>query len=318
MGAAQIGFTLVSLTISLIAVLIPLLFMADVVGRLFREFAITLAVSILISLVVSLTLTPMMCARLLRHRARRRAGWFYREDGARHSTARSPATAAQLQWVLRASAAHAAGGVGDAGADGRRSTSIVPKGFFPVQDTGAIQAITEAPQSISFAAMAERQQAAAQAILARAGRRRACRRSSAWTGTTPRSTAAACSITLAPHDAADAHAPARSSRRCGRALQSVARHHALPAAGTGPDDRGPREPHAVPVHPRGSRRRRLSLWVPRLVDRLRRRPSCRTSRAISGPAASQAYLNIDRDGRQPPRRQRAASTTRSTTRSASG
>jgi len=162
-GSEQIGFTIISLTVSLIAVLIPLLFMADVVGRLFREFAITLAVTIVISAVVSLTLVPMMCAKLLRRHderemsriARVTQGWF---DGAIAEYGRL------LNWVL----------------DHQPVTLLValatlaltvvlfiaiPKGFFPVQDTGLIQAVTSASPDTSFAAMAERQQALAGAIL---------------------------------------------------------------------------------------------------------------------------------------------------------
>ena len=151
-GAAQIGFTLISLTISLIAVLIPLLFMGDVVGRLFHEFAMTLAVSILISAVVSLTLTPMMCALMLpphqsatpRIRGRGFLDRMIHRYGLgldrvlahqRLALAATVATLAITAWLYMR----------------------VPKGFFPVQDTGAIQAVTEAPQSISFSAMAERQ-----------------------------------------------------------------------------------------------------------------------------------------------------------------
>ncbi|MFB4370033.1 MULTISPECIES: MdtB/MuxB family multidrug efflux RND transporter permease subunit [unclassified Pseudomonas] len=162
-GAKQIGFTLVSLTLSLIAVLIPLLFMADVVGRLFREFAITLAVAILISLVISLTLTPMMCARLLRHEPEAEQGRFYRSAGAfidgmieRYSVG--------LRWVLRHQPLTLLVAIGT-----MALTVVlylaVPKGFFPVQDTGVIQGISEAPQSISFSAMSERQQRLADVIL---------------------------------------------------------------------------------------------------------------------------------------------------------
>ena len=162
-GSRQIGFTIISLTVSLIAVLIPLLFMGDVIGRLFREFAITLAVAILISAVVSLTFTPMMCARLLEprdpareSRALRIAGAWFESLAAHYARA--------LAWVL----------------DRQRMTLLVaigtliltvilyvvaPKGFFPPQDTGLIQGITEAPQSVSFAAMAARQEALAQALL---------------------------------------------------------------------------------------------------------------------------------------------------------
>ena len=163
-GARQIGFTLVSLTVSLIAVLIPLLFMADVVGRLFREFAITLAVAIMISLVVSLTLTPMMCARLLkREPAPEQQGRFYRASGVwidwlieRYSHA--------LRWVLRHQPLTLLVAIATMGLTVLLYV-LVPKGFFPVQDTGVIQGISEAPQSISFKAMSLRQQALADIIL---------------------------------------------------------------------------------------------------------------------------------------------------------
>ncbi|MFB4401567.1 MdtB/MuxB family multidrug efflux RND transporter permease subunit [Pseudomonas inefficax] len=163
-GARQIGFTLISLTFSLIAVLIPLLFMADVVGRLFREFAITLAVAILISLVVSLTLTPMMCARLLKREPREEEqGRFYRASGAwidwliRHY-------GSALQWVLKRQPLTLLVAVASLALT-VFLYMVVPKGFFPVQDTGVIQGISEAPQSTSFAAMSERQQALSKVIL---------------------------------------------------------------------------------------------------------------------------------------------------------
>jgi len=162
-GSEQIGFTIVSLTVSLIAVLIPLLFMGDIVGRLFREFAVTLAVTILVSAFVSLTLTPMMCAKLLRHEKKEEEGWFSRksEDAFNSVIAFYGRT---LQFVLRF-----------------RTTTLlvtvatlvgtillyiyVPKGFFPVQDTGVILGVSEGAQNISFAAMAERQQVLAGIIL---------------------------------------------------------------------------------------------------------------------------------------------------------
>ncbi len=163
-GAEQIGFTIISLTVSLIAVLIPLLFMGDVVGRLFREFAITLAVSILISAVVSLTLTPMMCAKLLHHTPEEKQGRFFRASG-RSLEAVIARYATMLQWVLR----HQVLTLGVA--IGTLLLTVVlyvviPKGFFPVQDTGAIQGVSQAAQSISFTAMAERQQALGRVILA--------------------------------------------------------------------------------------------------------------------------------------------------------
>jgi multidrug efflux pump len=160
-GAGQIGFTIISLTVSLIAVLIPLLFMQDVVGRLFREFAVTLAVTILISAVVSLTLVPMMCAKLLKARP---AGEHAALESGRWFSAVVEWYGRQLTWVL----------------DHQRLTMwvatgtvvltailyvLIPKGFFPEQDTGLIQGVSEATESISYAAMADRQQALAAAIL---------------------------------------------------------------------------------------------------------------------------------------------------------
>jgi multidrug efflux pump len=162
-GSEQIGFTIVSLTVSLIAVLIPLLFMGDIVGRLFREFAVTLAVTILVSAFVSLTLTPMMSAKLLRHKAESEQNAFYRKSEEffdyviakyavgvrfvlRHQTMTLLVTLATFALTVYL-------------------FLIVPKGFFPVQDTGVLLGITEAPQTISFAEMAQRQQALAKTIL---------------------------------------------------------------------------------------------------------------------------------------------------------
>ena len=163
-GAKQIGFTLISLTLSLIAVLIPLLFMADVVGRLFREFAITLAVAILISLVVSLTLTPMMCARLLKREPKEdEQGRFYKASGAWIDWL-IEAYGRKLQWVLKHQPLTLLVAIATLGLT-VVLYMVVPKGFFPVQDTGVIQGISEAPQSISFAAMSQRQQELAKIIL---------------------------------------------------------------------------------------------------------------------------------------------------------
>src|SRR5882757_1439883 len=159
-GAGQIGFTIISLTVSLIAVLIPLLFMQDVVGRLFREFAVTLAVTILISAVVSLTLVPMLCAKLLKQRPENAE----HDKSGRWFAAVVDWYGRNLTWVL----------------DHQRLTLwvatatvavtvllyiLIPKGFFPDQDTGLIQGVSEAGQSISYAAMADRQQALAVAVL---------------------------------------------------------------------------------------------------------------------------------------------------------
>ncbi len=162
-GSEQIGFTIISLTVSLIAVLIPLLFMGDVVGRLFHEFAITLAVAILISAFVSLTLTPMMCARLLRYEREEDHGRLWRATG--HAFERTIAAYGRaLDWVLDRRAATLVVFVATFVLTALLYI-VVPKGFIPVQDTGAIQGITEASQSTSFAAMAEHQQALASLIL---------------------------------------------------------------------------------------------------------------------------------------------------------
>jgi multidrug efflux pump len=162
-GAGQIGFTIVSLTVSLIAVLIPLLFMGDIVGRLFREFAVTLAVTILVSAMVSLSLTPMMCAKLLKPHDAAQQSRFYRSSEnfynrviefygrtlkfvLRHQTITLLVTAGTLVLTLFL-------------------YIVVPKGFFPVQDTGVILGISEAPQSVSFPALAEHQKALTRIIL---------------------------------------------------------------------------------------------------------------------------------------------------------
>jgi multidrug efflux pump len=162
-GSAEIGFTIISLSISLIAVLIPLLFMGDVVGRLFREFAVTLSVTILLSAIVSLTLTPMMAARLLSHKPESQQSWFYRTSEHAFESViafygktvqivlrHQPLTLFVFLVTLVATI---------------YLYVIVPKGFFPVQDTGVIMGISEGPQDVSFAAMANRQQALARAIL---------------------------------------------------------------------------------------------------------------------------------------------------------
>ncbi len=162
-GSQQIGFTIISLTVSLIAVLIPLLFMGDVVGRLFHEFAITLAVSILISAFVSLTLTPMMCARLLKHEHDEEHGRLWRAVGKAFDDIVAGYDR-MLTWVLDRQAATLVVFAATLGLTGVLYL-LVPKGFFPVQDTGQIQGITEAAQSTSFAAMAQHQQRIAERVL---------------------------------------------------------------------------------------------------------------------------------------------------------
>jgi len=162
-GAGQIGFTIVSLTVSLIAVLIPLLFMGDIVGRLFREFAVTLAVTILVSAFVSLTLTPMMTARLLKPKSEEHQGRFYQWSERVYERI-IQGYGRTLQWVLRHQTATLLVTVGTLVLT-LFLYVVVPKGFFPVQDTGVILGISEAPQNISFHAMSDRQQELARVIL---------------------------------------------------------------------------------------------------------------------------------------------------------
>jgi len=162
-GAGEIGFTIISLTFSLIAVLIPLLFMGDIVGRLFREFAITLAIAILISAVVSLTLTPMMCARMLSHESLRKQNRFSRAsermfDRIIATYGRGLTVVLRHQWLTLGVA------LGTLALTALLYL-LIPKGFFPVQDNGLIQGTLVAPQSVSFSNMAQRQQQVAAIIL---------------------------------------------------------------------------------------------------------------------------------------------------------
>ncbi len=162
-GAEQIGFTIISLTLSLIATLIPLLFMGDIVGRLFREFAITLAVTILVSAVVSLTLTPMMCSRLLKHKPEAAQGRLFRASE-RAFEAVIALYGRILRFVLRWQTATLLVAAGTLVLTGYQFYAI-PKGFFPIQDTGVIQGVSEAAQTVSFPEMASLQQKLTKLIL---------------------------------------------------------------------------------------------------------------------------------------------------------
>jgi multidrug efflux pump len=290
-GARQIGFTLVSLTVSLIAVLIPLLFMADVVGRLFREFAITLAVSIMISLVVSLTLTPMMCARLLKAEASEEHGRLFKATGAffdgmiamygrmlttalRYETLTlfvAVATLALTVWLY----------------------VIVPKGFFPTQDTGAIQVITEAPQSVSFAAMADRQRAAARAILEEPE----VKGLSSFIGVDGANAtlnSGRMLVTLAPRDERT-----RSATEIIAALRDrVARVPGItlymqPVQDLTIEDRVSRTQFQFTLEDPDAAR--LGVWVPKLVERLQQSPELSDVASDLQDKGLQAFLDIDRD-----------------------
>jgi multidrug efflux pump len=289
-GARQIGFTIISLTISLIAVLIPLLFMADVVGRLFREFAITMAVAILISAFVSLTLTPMMCARLLRHVPEAEQGRFYKASGAFFDRVIAR-YGVMLEWVL------ARQGLTLAVAAGTLALTVllyalVPKGFFPVQDTGAIQGITEAGQAISFAAMAERQQAVADVVLqdpAVAGLSSFI----GVDGSNATLNSGRMLISLKPLAERDASA-SEVIRRLGPELERLAgiRLYMQPVQDLSIEDRVSRTQYQFSLSSPDADA--LATWVPRLVEHLRGLPQLADVASDWQDKGLQAWLQIDR------------------------
>ncbi|MQY51108.1 MdtB/MuxB family multidrug efflux RND transporter permease subunit [Rhodocyclus gracilis] len=292
-GAEQIGFTIISLTFSLIAVLIPLLFMGDVVGRLFREFAITLAVAILISAVVSLTLTPMMCARLLHHTPEAEQGRFFRASGAFFDRVIAR-YGVWLNWVLDRQKATLGVAVGTLALTVLLYI-FVPKGFFPVQDTGVIQAITEAPQSISFAAMAERQQAVAEAVLADP----AVESLSSFIGVDGSNVtlnSGRLLINLKPKGERTGGDTDASGiiRRLQTTLDSVPgiTTYMQPVQDLTIEDRVSRTQYQFSLQDANAQE--LSLWVPRLVERLRALPQLRDVASDTQDHGVQAYVDIDR------------------------
>ncbi|WP_339516929.1 MdtB/MuxB family multidrug efflux RND transporter permease subunit [Pseudomonas sp. RL_15y_Pfl2_60] len=291
-GAKQIGFTLVSLTISLIAVLIPLLFMADVVGRLFREFAITLAVAILISLVISLTLTPMMCARLLKREPKpEEQSGFYKASGAwidrliHHY-------GIWLQWVLKRQPLTLLVAIGT-----MALTVVlylaVPKGFFPVQDTGVIQGISEAPQSISFSAMSERQQRLAEVVL----KDPAVSSLSSYIGVdgdNPTLNSGRMLINLKPHSERDVTASEVIDRlRPELAKLSGIQLYLQPVQDLSIEDRVSRTQYQFSME--SPDLKLLEEWVPKLVTRLQQQPELTDVASDLQNRGLQVYLDIDRD-----------------------
>ena len=285
-GARQIGFTILSLTFSLVAVLIPLLFMGDVVGRLFHEFALTLAVAILISAVVSLTLTPMMCAYVLRPSV----------HAEMHNPAWLQALIDRYAQALKVVLNHP------------RQTSAVfgltvvltvalyvwmPKGFFPLQDTGAIQGITEATQSTSFAAMAERQQALAQQLL----KDPAVASLTSFIGVDGPNTSmntGRMTINLVPKDQRDA--PLRDIvQRLSQASQQVSgmRLYLQPMQDLTLEDRVARTQYRFLLSgPQGDE---LGVWATRLQERLRGHPALGEVASDWQNQGLQAYVRIDRE-----------------------
>jgi multidrug efflux pump len=290
-GAGQIGFTIVSLTVSLIAVLIPLLFMGDIVGRLFREFAVTLAVTILVSAVVSLTLTPMMCAKLLKRHDPENQSRFYQASEnfyrrviefygrtlrfvLQHQTTTLLVTAGTLVLTLFLYV-------------------VVPKGFFPVQDTGVILGISEAPESVSFSAMAQRQQALAELILKDPD----VESLSSFIGvdgtnTTPNS--GRIQINLKPRDERKSTA-SEIIRRLQPELAKVAgiTLYMQPIQDLTVEDRVSRTQYQYSMEDADAQE--LSVWSPRLVEKLRTLPQMRDVASDQQNNGLQANLVIDRD-----------------------
>jgi multidrug efflux pump len=290
-GSSQISFTILSLTISLIAVLIPLLFMGDVVGRLFREFAITLSLTILVSAVVSLTLTPMMCNKLLKHRPEAEQGWFYRVSE-RGFDLVILGYAKTLRWVLRHQLLTQFVTVGTIAAT-IALFIYVPKGFFPVQDTGAILGVSEAVQSISFAEMADRQQALAKVILQDPD----VQSLSSFIGIDGTNTtinSGRMQINLKPHDERKASA-SDIIRRLGPKLEGIENINLLmqPVQDITVDDRVSRTQYQYSLEDADAAE--LNSWAPKLVDKLRTLPELRDVASDQQTEGLQTTLVIDRD-----------------------
>ncbi len=284
-GAKEIGFTLISLTISLIAVLIPLLFMGDVVGRLFHEFAVTLAAVIALSLVVSLTLTPMMCAYLLKENKhhQKNSRWSLDQVIDRYAKA--------LQWVFK----HQPLMLGI-----MLSTVIlaavlywmIPKGFFPVQDSGVIQVVTEAPDDISFQAMSERQQNLAAQIL----KDPAVASLSSFIGidaNNPKLSNGRILINLKPH--AERSSAAQVIDRLRDQLADVQGIHAWmqPVQELSIEDKISRTQYQLSLS--AAKTQDLQQWTPVLVDALKQQPEFSDVTSENGGQALQAYIDVNRD-----------------------
>jgi multidrug efflux pump len=290
-GASQIGFTLVSLTLSLIAVLIPLLFMTEVVGRLFREFAVTLAVAILLSLLISLTLTPMMCARLLRAGDHDRAGWLSRVvqqkiDGL------IVLYGVALRWVLARQGLTLVVALGTFVLTALLYIGI-PKGFFPMQDTGLIQIVTQAPQNLAFSAMAERQQVAVKTILQDPD----VSSVSSFIGidgVNETVNTGRIQVALKPHGQRRAEI-SEVLQRLQQQLQLVAglQFYLQPVQDLTVEDRVSRTQYQLTLESVDPEL--LSVWVPKLVDALRNKPELADVIDDMQEDGLNTFINIDRD-----------------------
>ncbi|MFD1802461.1 MdtB/MuxB family multidrug efflux RND transporter permease subunit [Mixta tenebrionis] len=290
-GAGEIGFTIISLTFSLIAVLIPLLFMGDIVGRLFREFAVTLAVAILISAIVSLTLTPMMCARMLNAESLRRQNRFSRASEAMFERiiavyGRGLTRVLQHPWIT----------LGVALATLLLTLLLwvlIPKGFFPLQDNGIIQGTLQAPQSVSYASMAQRTRDVA-TIIERDPAVQSVTSFVGVDGTNPALNSARVQINLKPLDERADRIPAVVER-----LQSaVAQLPGVtlwlqPVQDLTIDTQLSRTQYQFTLQT--SSLEALSEWVPQLVARLRTLPQLKDVSSDWQDKGLEAYVNVDRD-----------------------
>ena len=289
-GAEQIGFTIVSLTVSLIAVLIPLLFMGDVVGRLFREFAVTLAVTIIISAVVSLTLTPMMCSRILRHNPQEKQGRFY-QASERVFERMIAFYGRTLKVILRFQTLTLLVALGTLILT-IYLYIIIPKGFFPVQDTGVIQGISQAPASISFAAMTKAQQELAKVIL----QDPAVQSLSSFIGADGTNTtlnSGRMSINLKPLDQRDLSA-ADVVRRLNTSLAQVngIKLYMQPVQNITVDDRVSRTQYQYTLEDPDVNE--LDLWSNRLVEKLKQSPELEDVATDQQTGGLTVSLAIDR------------------------
>lgn len=284
-GSKEIGFTLISLTISLIAVLIPLLFMGDVVGRLFHEFAVTLASAIAISLVVSLTLTPMMCAYLLKN--------------AKHSSSNSRWSLDRiiqqygkaLQWVFRHQVLTLAVMLSSVILAGLLYW-MIPKGFFPVQDSGVIQVVTEAPDDISFQAMSERQQALAGQIL----KDPAVESLSSFIGidaNNPKLSNGRILINLKPHAERDPVDQIMARLRGQFAQVEGIQGWMQPVQELSIEDKISRTQYQLSIS--AAKTTDLAEWTPIFVDALRQQAEFAQVTSEEGGQGLQAFIDVNRD-----------------------
>jgi multidrug efflux pump len=289
-GSGQIGFTIVSLTISLIAVLIPLLFMGDVVGRLFRQFAVTLAVTIVISAVVSLTLVPMLCAKILKHHKPEDENRFQRWTGRKFEQIIEN-YGRWLNWVLDRQFITLLVAVGTLVLT-IILYIVIPKGFFPIQDTGLIQGISEASQSISFSAMSDRQAALGKKILEDP----AVESLSSFIGVDGTNTTLNSGrflINLKKHGTRDdVQTVIARLQKSSREVTGIALYM-QPVQDLTIEDRVSRTQYQFTM---GSPNLDdLNTWVPKLIDKLNQRKELADVASDLQSQGLQAYLEIDRD-----------------------